>query len=133
MRARLAALVETGRAVWREGFLSETEISDVFVCADAIVLPYRHIDQSGVLLLAVTLGVPMIVTDVGGLKAFVTPETGLIVREPTGAAVSVGVSDFLSRRAQFSKDAILRLGASYAWKNTIKPLLPRLLLHDWRK
>lgn len=133
MRARLQTLVGAQRAVWQEGFLTEAQISDVFVCAEAVVLPYRHIDQSGVLLLAVTLGVPVIVTDVGGLKAFVTPETGVIVSQATGAAVFEGVSDFLRRRAHFSRDAIERLGQSYAWKNTIKPLLPTLLLHDWRK
>lgn len=133
MRARLVALVEAERAVWKEGFLDEAEISDVFACADAVALPYRHIDQSGVLLLAVTLGVPIIATDVGSFRAFVTPETGLIVSAPTRAALAQGVTDFLSRRSQFRKDVILRLGESYAWKNTVKPLMSRLLSRDWRK
>ena len=36
--------------------------------ADVVVLPYRSIDQSGVLATAIALGRPVIATDVGGLR-----------------------------------------------------------------
>lgn len=44
----------------------ETEV--YFKAADVMVLPYRHIYQSGVLFLGYSFGLPVIATDVGALK-----------------------------------------------------------------
>jgi D-inositol-3-phosphate glycosyltransferase len=57
----------------------ETEI--YFKAADAFVLPYRHIYQSGVLFLGYNFGLPVIATDVGALREdIVEGETGFICK-----------------------------------------------------
>jgi len=53
-----------------------------------VVQPYRNATQSGVTPLAYHFGIPMIVTDVGGLPALVPHErVGLVVKPEAGALV----------------------------------------------
>lgn len=47
-------------------FLSDPELAGVLRRADIVVLPYREIDQSGVLFAALGLGRPLLLSDVGG-------------------------------------------------------------------
>jgi glycosyltransferase involved in cell wall biosynthesis len=51
---------------WVERFVSDAEAAAVFARATIVVLPYREIEQSGVLWTAVGLGRPVILSDVGG-------------------------------------------------------------------
>jgi len=55
------------RIEWRLRFLAEDEIADVMEEAAVVVLPYRHIESSGVLATALGYGRPVVVTDVGSL------------------------------------------------------------------
>jgi glycosyltransferase involved in cell wall biosynthesis len=50
------------------GYLPTAVLADYFALADVVVLPYRHIDQSGVLLSALGLGLPVIASDCGGVS-----------------------------------------------------------------
>lgn len=52
-------------------FLTDPEASALLHRADLVVLPYRDIDQSGVLFAALGLGKPLVLSDVGGF-----PELG---------------------------------------------------------
>ncbi len=47
-------------------FIGDTELPAYFQRADLVVLPYREIDQSGVLFTALAFGVPLLLSDVGG-------------------------------------------------------------------
>jgi glycosyltransferase involved in cell wall biosynthesis len=64
-----AALPPGVRLVAR--FVSDAEYAGVLRRADLVVLPYREIDQSGVLYAALGLGRPLLLSDVGGF-----PEVG---------------------------------------------------------
>ena len=69
----------------------ETEI--YFKAADALVLPYTDIYQSGVLFLGYSFGLPTIATDVGSFREeIIEGETGLICRPADPA-------DLASRRS----------------------------------
>ncbi len=50
------------------GYVPEAEISAWFRLAEAVVLPYRRTDQSGVASLASAFGVPVLASTVGGLE-----------------------------------------------------------------
>lgn len=68
----------------------ETEI--FFKAADVLVLPYKHIFQSGVLFLGYNFGLPAIASDVGSLKEEILEgETGLItpVKDPESLARTI--------------------------------------------
>jgi glycosyltransferase involved in cell wall biosynthesis len=47
-------------------FLSDGELAALLRRADVVVLPYRRIDNSGVLAAALAFGKPLVLTDVGG-------------------------------------------------------------------
>jgi glycosyltransferase involved in cell wall biosynthesis len=52
-------------------FIGDRELPAFFARADLVVLPYREIDQSGVLFTALAFGKPLLLSDVGGF-----PEVG---------------------------------------------------------
>jgi glycosyltransferase involved in cell wall biosynthesis len=47
-------------------FVSAAELAGAFWAADLVVLPYREIDQSGVVFTALAFGRPLLLTEVGG-------------------------------------------------------------------
>lgn len=51
----------------RERYIPESEVSDLLKEASVFVLPYTQASQSGVGLLAIAAGVPIVVTDTGAL------------------------------------------------------------------
>ncbi len=64
-------------------FVRDAELPAYFRRADLVVLPYREIDQSGVLFTALAFGKPLLLSDVGGF-----PEVAA-----TGAARTVPAGD----------------------------------------
>jgi glycosyltransferase involved in cell wall biosynthesis len=48
-------------------YIPFSDVARYFRAADVLVMPYRHISQSGVLFLALSLGVPVLATRVGAL------------------------------------------------------------------
>ena len=49
-------------------YIKDSEVKDYFSAADLAVLPYRSATQSGISAIAYHFEVPMVVTDVGGLR-----------------------------------------------------------------
>lgn len=54
-------------AVHRFEYIPFSDVARYFSAADVLVMPYRHISQSGVLFLGLSLGVPVVASRVGGL------------------------------------------------------------------
>ncbi|MGE5710315.1 MAG: glycosyltransferase family 4 protein [Nitrospira sp.] len=62
-------------------FVPEAETELYFKAADVVVLPYRHIFQSGVLSLSYSFGLPVIASDVGALRDdIIEGKTGFVCR-----------------------------------------------------
>ena len=73
--------VLNGRILLSASFVPDDEIEVYFKAADVLVLPYRHIYQSGVLFLGYSFGLPVIAADVGSLKhEIVEGKTGFVCR-----------------------------------------------------
>lgn len=70
-RGRAEALEAAGKCVCRVSYIPESEVPDYYAAADAVVLPYRRIYQSGVLLLAMSYGKPVVVSDIEGMTEMV--------------------------------------------------------------
>ena len=51
--------------VWDLRFVADDELNQIFSEADIMVMPYREIDASGVLMLALSLGLPIIASRIG--------------------------------------------------------------------
>ena len=65
-----------------ERFVSDAELPAFFERADVVTLPYREIDQSGVLFTALAFGCPLVLSDVGGFPE--VARTGAAVLVPPG-------------------------------------------------
>jgi D-inositol-3-phosphate glycosyltransferase len=69
------------RVILRPEFIPDCETELYFKAADVLVLPYRHIYQSGVLFLGYSFGLPVLAADVGSLKdEIVEGSTGFAFR-----------------------------------------------------
>lgn len=61
-------------------YISNEDLPTYFSAADVLVVPYVHVSQSAVVSLALTFGMPIITTRIGGLPKVVEEgETGLLV------------------------------------------------------
>ena len=69
-------------------YIRDSEVKRFFSAADVTVLPYRSATQSGISSISYYFEVPMIVTDVGGLKGTIGDRgTGIVAPAPEPGAV----------------------------------------------
>ena len=63
-------------------YIPDAEVPYFYRCADLVVLPYLRIYQSGVVLLAMSYGSPVLVSDINGMLEAVDDErTGFVFRQ----------------------------------------------------
>ena len=74
--------------ILRDCFIPDDEVRYYFSLADCVVQPYKSATQSGVTQIAYQFSVPMIVTDVGGLKEIVPDDRVGYVTRPDAASVA---------------------------------------------
>ncbi len=99
-------------------WLAEAEIPGLIAAADAVVLPYREASQSGVVALAHALGVPAVVTPLGGLAEQVHDGVDGAV---AGAATPAALAQAMARLCPEAARARLAAGAAASG----------LALQDW--
>lgn len=66
-------------------FIPDEDIEIYFKAADALILPYKYIYQSGILFLGLTFGIPIIATNVGSLNEFIDMEETGFLCQPQNA------------------------------------------------
>jgi glycosyltransferase involved in cell wall biosynthesis len=89
------------------GYVPDREVAAWFQMAEAVVLPYRRIEQSGVAGLAVALNVPVLASQVGGLdEQFGGGPWIFPARDP--AALSSVLARFLSTPTDAHGPAVTR-------------------------
>ena len=76
-------------------YIPDNRVSLYFSVADSCVLPYRSATQSGIGAISTYYGVPMVTTNVGGLKEmFGTNGTGIVVDRIDSSAIREAVETF---------------------------------------
>lgn len=108
--------------VWHDGYVDENAMSDLFRSADVLVLPYRHIDQSGVLFQALRFGIPIVASRVGSFDEIVTPEVGELAAAGDVSDLGSALERWFARRTSFSRDKIRSIGKTYEWPKTVDAL-----------
>jgi glycosyltransferase involved in cell wall biosynthesis len=87
-RARRQALeAQAARlgAIHRFEYIPVNDVHRYFAAADVLVMPYRHVSQSGVLFLALAEGVPVVATRVGGLPEVLNDGDNALLVPPESA------------------------------------------------
>jgi glycosyltransferase involved in cell wall biosynthesis len=115
-----AAAAEAGGTVrFVDRFVSEAELPAYFRRADVVALPYRSIDQSGVLYTALAFGKAIVASALGGFRE-VGDEHGAVRLVPPGDPIALRealahlVGDPVARQAQESRAAAAAAGP-YSW------------------
>src|SRR5947199_2863829 len=104
-------------------FVTDPEIPAYFRRADLVVLPYREIDQSGVLYTALAFGKPMILSAVGGFSEI---DALRLVPPGDAAALAEAISNLLARpeeRDRLAAAAVQAAAGPYSWDATAQRTL----------
>jgi D-inositol-3-phosphate glycosyltransferase len=118
---RIASLGLRRYLVERIEYVPDADTEIYFKAADVLVLPYRHIFQSGVLFLGYNFGLPAIASDVGSLKEdVINGETGFVCKphDPVDLAKSINCyfSSELYRRLETCRSKIAQFASEkYSW------------------
>lgn len=106
-------------------YISDAQVPDFFSAADVVVLPYKSATQSGITSIAYHFELPLIATDVGGLKESITHEkTGLIVPESTSEKILESIRQYYEgNRQENFRTNILALKEELSWKNFADELI----------
>ena len=92
LRENILKEVNTGRILLHDHFVPDEETEVYFKAADALVLSYRDIYQSGVLFLGHSFGLPVLASDVGSFRdEIVEGKTGFVFRpaDPEDMAATI--------------------------------------------
>lgn len=110
--------------VWRDRYIPNEEVAEVFGQADLVVLPYLEATQSGVAPLAYHFQVPVIASDVGGLSEVVGDgKTGYLVPPGDPVALAQAIVRYFGedRKAEFQAN-IAAFRANLSWEEVIRKL-----------
>ena len=117
-RAELAAWAARVGAATRFGYVPFSDVTRYFAAADTLVMPYRHVSQSGVLFLALSVGLPVVATRVGGLPEVLRDgENALLVRPESPSELATALERVLGDAALRERLARggRRVAEAHAW------------------
>lgn len=102
--ARAARLATHPRIHLDNRWIPEHEVAAIFEAADLVVVPCVEASQSGVVEAAYGMGVPVVVTPVGGLcEQVVDGETGLIATAATSEALAEAIITLCTDNTLYSR------------------------------
>ncbi|MBB3698646.1 glycosyltransferase [Flammeovirga yaeyamensis] len=105
-------------------YISDQEVSTYFSAADVCVLPYKSATQSGVTAVALHFELPIIATDVGGLKELVIPgKTGEIIYKAESKLIAKTIIEYFDKDTSEYSSNIKALKQEMSWDNFAKKLV----------
>jgi len=106
-QAQIDRLGLAGRCVSHIRYVADDEVAAYYAAADLVVLPYRRIYQSGVILMAMSYGKPVLASDLDGMQEVIEDEvTGFLFPSADLHALATRLNTVLA-----DPDAMRRVGA----------------------
>jgi glycosyltransferase involved in cell wall biosynthesis len=99
-------------------FITDAEIPAYFRRADLVVLPYRQVDQSGVLFTALAFGKPLLLSGVGGFPEVAETGAAELFAPGDRAALHIALQRLLAdpaRRQRLAEGARAAATRPYSW------------------
>jgi glycogen synthase len=122
MRGELEYVAQTTGEAWRirfTGFIPDTEVVDLMLSADVMVIPSVYEPFGVVALEAMAAKVPIVASDVDGLAEIVKHEhNGILVYPRNPSSISWGISRILSDPANTQRlveNGMRALSKQYTW------------------
>jgi glycosyltransferase involved in cell wall biosynthesis len=104
-------------------FIPANQVSTYFSAADIVVQPYRSATQSGISQIAYHFGLPMIVSNVGGLPEIVTDKVSGYVVSPVEKSVAVALTDFFeNNRSEAMRRGVQQEKERFTWDKMVRKL-----------
>lgn len=99
-------------------------LSDLLGAADAVLLPYREVTGSGVLLHALTAGRGVIASDLPYFREILSrsPTAGVLVPPDDARALARGIRTFFDRPVERRGRAARRIADEFEWEQLVRPL-----------
>lgn len=110
----LAAVPEHPRIRTIAGYVPEADVDALLARASLVVLPYLEASQSGVGARAIGIGVPVIVTDVGGLPELALDDT-YVVRPDDSEALAAALLRHLDDAPPVREAVLSRARREFGW------------------
>lgn len=107
-------------------YIKDSEVKNYFSVADVTVLPYRSATQSGISSISYHFEVPMIVTDVGGMKETIGDKgTGVLADDCTPESIRKSIRLYFSDPVipEKCKAEIRKEKERLSWENFCRQLL----------
>lgn len=106
-------------------YISDKEVPKFFSSSDVCVLPYRSATQSGISAISYHFELPMITTNVGGLKeAIETPGTGIVVDAVDSSSIKDAIAGYFDKGLRKSLSSNIRKEKEkLSWSNFSDKLL----------
>ena len=99
-------------------YIPDEDVELYFMASDCIVLPYRNIYQSGVIFMAYTFGLPLIVTDVGNFRNDVIEgKTGFLVKPEDPEDLAKIIADYFKTDLYTELEKTREEIQNWAWQN----------------
>jgi glycosyltransferase involved in cell wall biosynthesis len=115
---REAAARAPGRVRFVEEFVPEAQIPAYMRRADLVVLPYRNIEQSGVLYTALAFGRPLVLSKVGGFGEIGALGAARLVPPGDSGALAEALGQLLAdpaERRRLGEAALAACSGPYSW------------------
>jgi glycosyltransferase involved in cell wall biosynthesis len=100
-------------------YIADEDVSNYYCAADLIVLPYKEIYQSGVLLMAMSYKTPVIVSDIKGMTEVVSHDkNGFIFNSEDTVDLAKKINTALGNeelRLKVARQAFIDMEQSYDW------------------
>ena len=107
--------------VYKDWWMSNLELVSEIKNSDLVVFPYIEASQSGTIPICKELGIPVLVTPVGGLfEQVVMNETGIISKSTSASHIAMSISDALAKDWEIPKSQ---------WRN----VEPKLIQIAWNR
>jgi glycosyltransferase involved in cell wall biosynthesis len=105
-------------------YINDDEVPLFFSAADVCVQPYKSATQSGIAGISYHFDLPMIATNVGGLKEMIEPYgTGIIVDKPDVDLLTNAIQEyFMGEKAEKLKENIKIFKEICSWKNLARAI-----------
>ena len=108
-----------GHCVAHVRYVADDEVAAYYAAADLVVLPYRKIYQSGVILMAMSYGKPVLASDLEGMKEVIEDGvTGFLFRADDASDLAKRLQAVLADRACMERVAAMgleRMRLDYCW------------------
>lgn len=100
-------------------YIEDREVSAFFSAADVCVLPYKSATQSGITAIAHHFNIPLIATDVGGLKeTIIDGKSGLIVAQPEPEMLRSTILSYFENNMKIAMAAFIAAQKTdHSWEN----------------